>query len=299
LSAQHARHGETIAPGRWYVAPPDQHLVIRGDKVYLGRGPSENGHRPAIDPLFRSAASAFGSRVIGVVLSGSLVDGTAGLLAVELSGGVTVVQDPEEALYPSMPQSAIDNVHVDHICPIAQIGPLLSRLAREPVEVTEDSSMRPNPDETGMEAAIAEDGQAAIESLEARGVPSAFACPDCHGVLWEMREGELVRYRCRVGHAYLPQALSVAQSERLEESLWIALRALKENIALSRRLAERARERHMPQMAVSYETRAREAAERAAVIEEVLKRGRLSAAVEDAVAADASHRTGRAQGGKH
>jgi two-component system chemotaxis response regulator CheB len=203
-------------------------------------------------------------------------------------------------MYPSMPQSAIENVAVDYIRPVGEIGPLLSRLVREPVEVTVESlSMRPDPDQTGTEAAIAEDGQSAIESLESRGVPSAFACPDCHGVLWEVREGELVRYRCRVGHAYLPQALSVAQSEQLEESLWIALRTLKENSALSKRLAERARERHMPQMGLNYEIRAREASQRAAVIEEVLKRGRLSAAAEDAVVADAGPRPLRVEGGQH
>jgi two-component system chemotaxis response regulator CheB len=203
-----------------------------------------------------------------------------------------VVQNPEEATYPSMPQSALDNVQIDHVGSVAEIGALLSRLARAPL--TAEPPKRSNSEEhahIATEAAIAEDGQVAIESLESRGVPSAFACPDCHGVLWEVREEDLVRYRCRVGHAYLPQALAVAQSERLEESLWIALRTLKENSALSKRLAERARERKMPQMAVAYEMRAREAAQRAAVIEEVLKRGRLSATAEDRHA-DVSSNTG-------
>jgi two-component system chemotaxis response regulator CheB len=286
IGAEHAIHGDKIVPGRWYVAPPDQHLLIREDCVHLGRGPSENGHRPAIDPLFRSAASSYGSRVIGVVLSGALDDGTAGLLAVKQSGGVTIVQEPTEALHPSMPLSAIEHVKPDHILPVADIGAKLTQLTREPGSVS-TRRVEADPEHTGTEAAIADEGQAAIEELDSRGVPSGFACPDCHGVLWEVREGDLVRYRCRVGHAYLPQALSVAQSEQLEESLWIALRTLKESSSLSKRLAERARERKMLQMAVTYETRAREAAQRAAVIEDVLKRGRLSASVEEANATEA------------
>lgn len=295
LKAEHAIHGEPIVSGRWYVAPPDQHMLIRDGHVHLGRGPSENGHRPAIDPLFRSAASAHGSRVIGVVLSGSLDDGTAGLLAVKQSGGIAIAQDPHEALYPSMPLSAIENVEVDHISPLAGIGRLLKQLTRDPVAA---AGFKLRPEVTAIEAAIAEGGQMGLGALEARGVPSGFACPDCHGVLWEVREEGLVRYRCRVGHAYLPQALSVAQSERLEESLWIALRTLKESSALSKRLAERAHERTMPQMARAYETRAREAFERASVIEEVLKRGRLNASVEEANAADAGAEPSAAEG-KH
>jgi two-component system chemotaxis response regulator CheB len=288
LPAQHANDGELVRPGRWYVAPPDHHLLIRGGLVHLGRGPAESGHRPAIDPLFRSAASAYGGRVIGVVLSGSLDDGTAGLLAVKLGGGVAVVQDPTEAMYPSMPLSALESVDVDHVCTISQLAGLLSQLVREPAP-TPESVVRTKLKDTAIEAAVAEDGQSAMDELESRGVPSAFACPDCHGVLWEVREGDLVRFRCRVGHAYLPQALSIAQSEALEESLWIALRALRENSALSTRLAARARGRHMVQMAATYETRARDAAQRAAVVEEVLKRGRLSASAEEANAEDAQH----------
>jgi two-component system chemotaxis response regulator CheB len=294
MQAAHAVHGEKIVPGRWYVAPPDHHMLIRGDEVHLGRGPSESGHRPAIDPLFRSAASTYGARVVGVVLSGSLDDGTAGLLAVKQSGGLAIVQEPTDAMYPSMPLSAIENVEVDHVVPVADIGRLLTQLTRENASNT-GAPVKSARDEIGTEAAIAEDGQAAIEELDTRGVPSGFACPDCHGVLWEVREGDLVRYRCRIGHAYLPQGLSVAQSEQLEESLWIALRTLKESSALSKRLAQRAHERKMPQMALAYEVRAHEASQRAAVIEDVLKRGRLSASVEDANALDAGRVANRAE----
>jgi two-component system chemotaxis response regulator CheB len=285
LPAAHAVAGERIQRGRWYVAPPDHHLLISGeDTVQLGRGPAENGHRPAVDPLFRSAAHVYGPRTIGVILSGSLDDGTAGLLAVKLAGGVAIVQDPNEALYPSMPQSALVNVEVDHVLPVQEVAGIISRLVREPAHP--GGNMSPEPKDAAAEVSIAELGGPNIEDLQNHGVPSAFACPDCHGVLWEVREGELVRYRCRVGHAYLPQALSVAQSDRLEESLWIALRTLKESSALSRRLAARARERRMLQVAATYEARAAEAETRAAVIEDVLKRGHLSASVEDAIPVD-------------
>jgi two-component system, chemotaxis family, protein-glutamate methylesterase/glutaminase len=289
IRAAHAVAGERVRPGRWYVAPPDHHLLIALDEtVHLGRGPAENGHRPAVDPLFRSAARVYGQRVIAGVLSGSLDDGTAGLLAVKLAGGVAIVQDPSEALYPSMPQNAILNVEVDHVCPVQDLARVITRLVQASTHSAE-SIMNADLESSGREAEIAEDGPAAIDELQRRGSPSAFACPDCHGVLWELHDGDLVRYRCRVGHAYLPQSLSVAQSDRLEESLWVALRTLKESSALSRRLAARARERRMLQVVATYEARAADAEQRAAVIEEILKRGHLSASVEDAIPADNKH----------
>ncbi|HKP61952.1 MAG TPA: chemotaxis protein CheB [Polyangiales bacterium] len=298
LPAALAEEGERIVAGRWYVARPDHHLLIaREGTVHLGRGPTENGHRPAIDALFRSAAHAFGSSVIGVVLSGSLDDGTAGLLTIKLVGGLAMAQDPEEAVYPSMPQSAIVNVAVDHVGTVVELAATIVRLVKESAAPPKPimDAVRQN---AGNETRIAEDGVAAIDEEQRRGVPSAFACPDCNGVLWEVREGELVRFRCRVGHAYLPQALSVAQSDRLEESLWIALRTLKESNALSQRLAVRATERGMSHVAAAYEVRALEAEQRAAVIEDVLKRGRLSAGVEDMIPADAHQISSRKVGSR-
>jgi two-component system chemotaxis response regulator CheB len=174
---------------------------------------------------------------------------------------------------------------VDGVISVQEIAAWIKRLAKEPsAEQTMDSEAAKTAE---IEATIAEVGATEHEEIQRRGVPSAFACPDCHGVLWELREGDLVRYRCRVGHAYLPQALSAAQSNRLEESLWVALRTLKENRALSERLAVRARERRMLQVASVYEERAIEAAQRAAVIEDVLKRGHLSASGREPISADA------------
>jgi two-component system chemotaxis response regulator CheB len=196
-----------------------------------------------------------------------------------MRGGLTVVQDPESALYPSMPKSALENVAIDHIATLADMATLLTRLVREPVAaVGGNRSEAPLPFDAELqrETAIADVGPATSEDPGYRGQPSGFACPDCHGALWELREGELVRFRCRVGHAFLPQSLSAAMSEQLDEALWIALRCLRENAALCMRLAERSRHRNFPAIATSYEERAIEAKQRAALIEQVLRRGQLA-----------------------
>jgi two-component system chemotaxis response regulator CheB len=276
LTASHAVDGEVLRHGHIYVAPADHHLLVHGDRVRLGRGPNENGHRPAIDPLFRSVAHWHGPRVVGVVLSGSLDDGTAGLLAIKMAGGITVVQEPADALYPSMPQSALDNVDIDHVAPLANMGDLITKLVHEPVSI-ESPAATPRLQAVYQEAFLAEEGPSAVSELVNRGAPSVFACPDCHGVLWEVSEGDLVRYRCRVGHAYLPQSLSAAMAGRVEEALWLALRALRESSALSLRMAERAARRNMASLASAYETRKRDADTRAKVLEEVLKAGHLNA----------------------
>ncbi len=132
LPVAHAIDGEAVKPGQVYVAPPDQHLLVADGQVRLGRGARENGHRPAIDPLFRSAAREYGPRVVGVVLSGVLDDGTAGLAAVKAGGGVAIVQEPADAMYPAMPQHALENVAVDHVLAAGEIAAALDRLAREP-----------------------------------------------------------------------------------------------------------------------------------------------------------------------
>jgi len=269
LHADHAIEGEPIQNGRIYVAPPDHHLLMNAACVQLGRGPSENGHRPAIDPLFRAAARWHGSSVIGVVLSGSLDDGTAGLMAIKMSGGLCLVQDPTDALYPSMPKSALEHVEIDHVAPLAELGALITRLVAEPV-VSPASATRPELDALGAEALVAADTATMIGQ---HGVPSSFACPDCHGVLWEINDGELTRFRCRVGHGYLGQSLYAAMSERVEEALWIALRALKESSALLTRMAERASHRKVSSLAAVYEQRAHDANARARVIEDALRGG--------------------------
>ncbi|HEV8164959.1 MAG TPA: chemotaxis protein CheB, partial [Actinomycetota bacterium] len=228
LPASHAKDGEPIEQRRIYVAPPDHHLLLRAGHVHLARGPRENGHRPAVDPLFRSAAWEYATRVAGVVLSGTLDDGTAGLLAIKSRGGVAIVQHPEEALYPGMPNNAIEHVEVDHVLPAAGIAGTLARLAREPVPEPTD------PVAAELKAEVELEGF----SMEAigggnPGRPSGFSWPDCNGVLWEIQEGGLVRFRCRVGHAWSPESLLTQQSEALEAALWAALRSLEERAALA------------------------------------------------------------------
>ena len=280
LPARHARDGEPIDPGHIYVAPPDWHLHLNNGRVRLTRGPKENGHRPAVDPLFRTAAHQFGPRVVGVVLSGNLNDGTAGLLTIKQHGGLAVVQSLDSALYPGMPRSAIDNVAVDHVLPTSEIPGLLARLAVETAHPFEVTLMSEN------HLADRESDEFAITDRHTQpGVPSTMACPECHGVLWEAKDGELVRFRCRVGHAYSDEALLVHQSEQLEAALWTALRALEEHSALGRRLAARANSRGHAHSAAAFTEQAMDAEHHASVIRNVLHAGiRLGDGAEPALA---------------
>jgi two-component system chemotaxis response regulator CheB len=265
LPAGHVRDGEPIQPGQIYVAPPDRHVLLRTGHVHLSRGPRENGHRPAVDPLFRSAAREYATRVIGVVLSGALDDGTAGLLAIKSRGGIAVVQDPADALYPSMPGNALQHVEVDHVLPAAAMGELLARLIADSAEAPAD------PAPTGMRVEVEMEGFS-LEAFEGShpGRPSGFSCPDCNGVLWQIQDGGLERYRCRVGHAWSPESLLTQQSEALEAALWIALRSLEERAALARRLAEPARRRGHRITAGRFEEQAAEAQQAARLVRDLL-----------------------------
>jgi two-component system chemotaxis response regulator CheB len=265
LPAAHVKDGEPVEPRRIYVAPPDHHLLLRGGTVHLSRGPRENGHRPAVDPLFRSAAREYASRVIGVVLSGALDDGTAGLLAVKARGGIAVVQQPDDAMYPGMPANALAHVQVDHVETAAAMGGLLTRLTAEPAQEP------PPPASVDMTVEVAVD-EFSMDALEGYhpGQPSGFSCPDCSGVLWEIQDRGLLRYRCRVGHAWSPESLLTQQREALEAALWIALRSLEERAALARGLAEPARRRGHAITAARFEEQASEAQQAARLLRELL-----------------------------
>jgi two-component system, chemotaxis family, protein-glutamate methylesterase/glutaminase len=269
LPAAHAADGEAIEPGRIYVAPPNYHLLVRRGHVRVMHGPRENGHRPAVDPLFRSAALAYESRVIGVILSGTLDDGTEGLLAIKRRGGRAVVQDPEEALYSGMPLSAIENVPVDHVVGLSAMGALLDRLARQPAQEEAKAVSK----ELDNEEALTEMDLVALGSESHPGTPSTFGCPECGGTLWELSESDLLRFRCRVGHAFTADALMVEQSEALEAALWSALRALEERKSLARRMTERARHRGQARLAERFAEQVRDTEQQAAVIRDVLVNG--------------------------
>lgn len=267
LPVQHGRDGDPIEPGRIYVAPPDCHLLLSNGNLRLTRGPKENGHRPAIDPLFRTASHSYGPRVVGVVLSGNLNDGTAGLLAIKQRGGVAVVQSLETALYQGMPQSAIDHVAVDHVLSPPAISLLLTELVTQPVQPWK---VVPMPDDPEVQQT---DEFALADRHKQPGVPSTMTCPECHGTLWEVKDEELVRFRCRVGHAYSDEALLVHQGEQLEAALWTALRALEEHAALGRRLAARANSRGHTHSASAFTEQAMAAEHHASVIRVVLDKG--------------------------
>ncbi|MBE9189899.1 chemotaxis protein CheB [Gloeocapsopsis crepidinum LEGE 06123] len=270
LKAIHPKDGDAIQHNQIYIAPPDQHLLVKDGYIRLARGPKENSHRPAVDPLFRTAAKIYKQRVVGVILSGTLDDGTAGLMAIKQQGGIAIAQDPQETLYSGMPRSAIENVAVDHVLPVAKIASVLVELANKPQENTGAAAVS---NEMEIEADMAELELGAMQRLERPGKPSSFGCPECGGVLWELKDGNLVRFRCRTGHAYSTNSLLAEQSEALEEALWNALRALEEKAALSQRLATQARDRDRPYSAQRFQTQGDDAQARATLVRQLLLKG--------------------------
>jgi len=269
LEAVECEDGAPITPGRIYVACPDRHLLIEAGRVRLVRGPKENHHRPAVDALFRSAAVEYGPRVAGVVLTGALNDGTVGLAAVKRRGGVAVVQDPDDAPFAGMPQSAIEHVEVDHCLPLSEIAPLLARIVREEVPAEEEGAY-PVPDDMELESRMARIDSTTPENVEKLGHPSGFTCPECEGPLWEIRDREVLRFRCRVGHAYTAESMVTEKYEALEAALWVALNTLEEGAQMSRRLAAEARARGHEHAAARFEERARKAREQAGLIRQAL-----------------------------
>jgi two-component system chemotaxis response regulator CheB len=270
LRAHHAVDGEAIKPGRIYVAPPDHHVLVGRGFVRLSRGPRENLHRPAVDPLFRSAALAYGPRVIGVVLTGALDDGTAGLLTVKRRGGLAIVQNPEDAFFPDMPASALHYVAVDYVLPLKQLPAKLDQLARTPVK---ELAALPAPRDLQREVQSDELEAFVMENDEIPGTLSAFTCPECKGPLWELRDGELLRFRCRTGHAFTSETMLAGQAQAIEEAMWAALNTLEESAIISRRLAREARERNHLRVAERFDERERNARQRAQAIRQVLLNG--------------------------
>jgi len=228
--------GSPIEAGHLYVAPAGHHLLVSREHIHVVEGPRENGFRPAIDPLFRSAGRAYGPRAIGVILSGMLDDGTAGLLAIKAHGGLAVVQDPADAIAPSMPQSALTFVEVDYTVAITEMGQLLGRLAQERARQMEDTLMDREP-------ALGDDGPLDVVGAQ-EGIPTCFSCPECNGVLSELREGTLLRFRCQIGHQYSPRSALAQHTAATQRALSSALTAVNERGLLLRRLAREAADRH-------------------------------------------------------
>ncbi|EOR95058.1 Chemotaxis response regulator protein-glutamate methylesterase CheB [Arcticibacter svalbardensis MN12-7] len=235
LICEHAINGTKLQSGHLYLAPSDHHLMIADDeKMLVTKGAMENRSRPAIDPLFRSAAVAFGNRTIGVLLTGYLDDGTAGLTVIKKCGGICIVQDPAEADYPDMPQNALNQIKIDYCLPIAQMGVLLSKLlSRKP------GKRKPIPLDISIEADIAMRVLSDLPSVNALGKQVPFNCPGCGGVLWLMNKSSSLRYRCHTGHAYTAASLLAEQSKKIEETMWTALRMFEERKNLLTTIAEK------------------------------------------------------------
>lgn len=285
LPVTHPTDGAKFKKGHIYVAPPDHHLLIARGSVRVVRGPQENRFRPAIDALFRSAARTYGPRVIAVVLTGYLDDGTVGLQAVKKRGGTAIVQSPEEAEYPSMPRNAMRYVTIDHCAPLAEIPDLLIRIADEPAA---DEATYPLPQDIEVESRIAEqqlNTKEFLDKVEAIGSRTTYACPQCNGSIWRIGEEDPIRFRCHVGHSLTADAFLAAQGQNLENVLWSAVKMMEEKVTLLRQLAERLKDPKGGDASDRYERYAAKLDKEVTVVRDLILHGfatKQSLPVEDA-----------------
>jgi two-component system chemotaxis response regulator CheB len=257
---------QPIEKGHVYIAAPDLHMLVRPGRILMRRGPYENRTRPAVNALFRSAAVAYGSRVTGVVLTGLLDDGTEGLIAIKAAGGMSVVQDPEDAEWPSMPRNAVMRDHVDEVAPLAALASILARLASEPPHASV-----PLPEEYLIEDRIASQDFAVMETdITTPGNPSRIACPDCGGVLNQIEVETEVRFRCQVGHAYTPLGLAEAQSSELERALGIAVRTHRDRIKLFDQMRDKAATGSLTHAVARWDKASAESAHMVGVLEQAM-----------------------------
>lgn len=265
-----AKNEEAIEPGRIYLAPPDFHLLLESDRILVVRGPRENRVRPAIDPLFRSAAVAHRSYATGVILTGMLDDGTAGLQAIKACGGMAIVQDPDDAAYDGMPTSAISSVDVDRVVPLKEMGDLLvERVRQTPLIVKEV------PSDLLLEAPITRNAITEPKTMARIGKPVAHSCPSCGGPLWQIgkngRNNPLLRYRCHIGHAFTGRTLIEEQNEATEKALWIALRTLEERGRLLNTMSERYDKSGATALAKTHRERAQEAFDHSLLLRNLIR----------------------------
>jgi two-component system chemotaxis response regulator CheB len=265
--AANAYDKEAIVPSRIYVAPPDHHLLVEEGYVRITRGPKENRFRPAVDPLFRSAAYTYGNRVIGIILSGALDDGTAGLWRVKYNGGMAVVQDPADAEVASMPENAIREVAVDYSLPAAEIAALIVKLSSEEIS---ENTVDMKDEKTKIELGIAAEENALNAGSLDIGVLSPYTCPECHGVLSRIMDGNIIRYRCHTGHAYSADALLASLTEKIEDGLYNAIRGMDESILLLNHVGDHYAEANQPKLAAVYFKKAKEAEERSNLVRDAV-----------------------------
>jgi two-component system chemotaxis response regulator CheB len=265
--------GEELESGTVYIAPPDHHLILKEDYMRLTRGPRENQWRPAIDVLFRSAAVVYGPRVVGVILSGALDDGSAGLAAVKRCGGIAIVQAPADAAVSEMPGSAIRNASVDHIVPAQQLAPIIQRIAGQPSAPAQEI-----PAELLLEAQIAEGRRTSVDLQNSLGELTPFTCVDCGGPLWRQR-GDGLRFRCLTGHALSAHSLERGLDQNLEAAIWAAIRQFEQRTNLQRAMAEGEERKGRSIVASNYRDRASEAQSHAKTLRQLLQADTPSAAV--------------------
>lgn len=282
-----------VKPGVAYVAPPGRHMVVKDGRIQTRVGPSVNRHRPAIDPMFQSVGESFGARAVGIILTGYLDDGTAGLIAIREAGGRVIVQDPEDAAVPSMPLSALQYVTPEYCLPLAEIATTMVALTKEesgPAEearetaalddetATDGDKRKEQP--TGSVITIAPrqrmvTGAPEPQNAPHQGKPSVFVCPECLGTLWEAENHNLLQFQCRVGHSFSAETIYSEQAENMEKAMWTAVRALQEHADMSLRLAERARKRGHSLAQLRFENRFKDATRDASLLQEVLMRSGL------------------------
>lgn len=267
LKVAHALDYEPILPGRIYIAPPDHHLLIEPGHVRVTRGPKENRFRPAIDPLFRSAAYSYTNRVIGIIVSGALDDGVAGLWTIKNNSGLSIVQDPADADMPSMPQNALKEAPVDYCVPAADFPGVLQKLLTQKLP-SKRSKLQAAP--TGLEKQVAGQVPGAGMKAYSLGELSPFSCPECHGVLATIREGDIIRYRCHTGHAYSADVLLLALTDQIERQLYSAMRGMEESILLLNHMGDHYAEKNEPGQAAFCFKKAKEAEDRSQLVRDII-----------------------------
>ena len=276
LSVSHPKDGQKIETGHIYVAPPDHHMLIEENKVAIKKGPKENRFRPSVDALFRSAAYVYGPRVIGIVLTGALDDGTSGMWSIKRLGGITLVQEPDEAFFPEMPLNVLEYVNVDHVVPVAKMGRLLETLTNEKAEETPDIS-KEEEELLKMEVIISTKDNAFELGIMDKGEFTPLTCPECHGALVRLKEGRLIRFRCHTGHAFTASALLAGITQSSEETLWQAMRAMEEATILMNHIADHFDESGEKESGEIFRQKAKDNAKRARVIHDsVFNQERLS-----------------------
>lgn len=267
LPAKFATDGERLKHGQIYIAPPDRHLLVETERLLLASGPRENNSRPALDPMLRSVAVCCGARAVGVVLTGTLGDGASGLWAIGRCGGVSVVQHPDDAAFPEMPENALRMIQPDHVVRLKDMAALLEGIVHQPVGQPVDI-----PDEVRLEVEMAKGGHDNMDRMDRIGRRSVLACPDCHGVMWEIDEDGLTRYRCHVGHTYTADLMELAVDANLHRALASAVRALEEKVVLARRLQDQATQHGHRLVQGTWAERAREYENELAVVRDAVRR---------------------------